>query len=188
MSSINATAPVSRISTGRVALLVTLGTESVFFLTMLVAYAALRNEVGWSVAHTPARLAIPLVNTTILVVSAVFAWWSNKAIRDGGVSALQAGLAIALLLGLVFVAGQVYEFSHAGLQIDDQAYGGVFFALMGFHALHVLGGIVFLALNLVRARLGDFSARQHEAVDLGAAFWYYVTAVWLVLFAALYLL
>jgi cytochrome c oxidase subunit 3 len=188
MTSVNATVPASRISTGRIALLVTLGTESVFFITLLVAYAALRNEVGWSVPHNLGRLAIPLANSTLLLASAVTAWWSNKAVRDDRLPSLQAGLTITLLLGLVFVAGQVYEFSHAGLSIDDQAFGGVFFTLMGFHALHVLGGIVFLALNLARARLGDFSASRHEAVDLGTRFWYYVTAVWLVLFTALYLL
>lgn len=189
MSSVNATTPqVSRMSTGRIALLVAMGTETVFFLTLLVAYAALRNEVQWNVPHNLSRLTVPLVNTIILLLSAVGASWSNKAIRDDNMPALQAGLTITLLLGLVFVTGQIYEFSHAGLRISDQAFGGVFFTLMGFHALHVLGGIVFLALNLARARLGDFSAKRHEAVELGNGFWYYVTAVWLVLFAALYLI
>jgi cytochrome c oxidase subunit 3 len=188
MTSVNATAQAGRFSTGRIALLVTLGTESVFFLTLLVAYAALRNEVGWSVPHDLARLAIPLANTILLLVSAFTAGWSSKAAREDRLSALQAGLSITLMLGLIFVAGQLYEFSHAGLKIDDQAFGGVFFMLMGFHALHVLAGIVFLALNLARARLGDFSAGRHEAVELGSAFWYYVTAVWLVLFTALYLI
>jgi cytochrome c oxidase subunit 3 len=187
MSSVGATTQVTRISTGRIALLVTLGTETVFFLTLLVAYAAMRNEVNWSVPHNLARLTIPLVNTAILLVSAVVAWWSIKAIRDGRLPALRAGLTVTLLFGLIFVAGQIYEFSHAGLQIDDQTFGGVFFTLMGFHALHVLAGIVFLALNLARANLGDFSAGRHEAVELGSGFWYYVTAVWLVLFTALYL-
>jgi len=97
-------------------------------------------------------------------------------------------LLITLLLGLIFVTGQVYEFSHAGLRIDDQTFGGVFFTLMGFHAVHVLGGVVFLALNYVRARLGDFSSNRYEAVELGNLFWYYVAAIWLVLFAVLYLL
>ena len=60
---------------------------------------------------------------------------------------------LTLLLGLAFVAGQVFEFGHAGLQIDDQGLGAVFFTLMGFHALHVLAGVVFLVINLARAAL-----------------------------------
>jgi heme/copper-type cytochrome/quinol oxidase subunit 3 len=179
---------MSKTSTGKIALLVTLGTESVFFITLLVAYAALRDQVSWNVSHTLARLAIPLVNSGILLASALVAWWTNRAIVRDNRSALRNGLFATLLLGLVFVAGQIYEFNHAGLSIDDQAFGGVFFTLLGFHAVHVLAGVVFLALILMRAILGDFSAGQHEAVELGVWFWYYVTAVWGVLFVALYLI
>lgn len=178
---------MSRISTGRIALLVTLGTESVFFLTLLVAYAALRDQVDWNVPHNLARLTIPLFNSGVLLASALVAWFSNRAIRHGQTDALRNGLLLTLLLGLTFVAGQAYEFQHAGLSIDDQAFGGVFFTLLGFHALHVLAGVFFLALLLVRAYLGDFSAGSHEGVELGVWFWYYVTAVWGVLFVALYL-
>jgi cytochrome c oxidase subunit 3 len=52
----------------------------------------------------------------------------------------------------------------------------------------VLAGVFFLALNLLRAQLGDYSAQRHEAVETGTWFWYYVCAVWVVLFTALYLI
>jgi cytochrome c oxidase subunit 3 len=179
---------MSKVSTGKIALLVTLGTESVFFLTLLVAYAALRDQVSWDVPHTLARLTIPLVNSGILLASALTAWWSGSAIRQDRQTALRDGLIVTLLLGLAFVAMQIYEFRHASLSIDDQAFGGVFFTLLGFHAVHVLAGVVFLSLNLMRASLGDFSAERYEAVELGNWFWYYVSAVWAVLFVALYLI
>lgn len=188
MSAIGSAHPMSEYSTGRIALLVTLGTESVFFVTLLVAYAALRAGVEWDVPHTLPRLALPLANSVVLLLSAVAAWWSGRAIARNKQRALRRGLVVALLLGLLFVAGQAYEFSHAGLQIDDQAFGGVFFTLLGCHAAHVLAGIVFLGLNLGRATMGDFTAGDHEAVELGNLFWFYLTAVWAVLFAALYLL
>jgi cytochrome c oxidase subunit III len=187
MNAISSTHPMSRISSGRIALMIVLAVESVFFITLLVAYAALRDRVSWDVPHTLARLSIPLINSTILLASALVAWWSNNAIRKGNQSALRNGLLVTLLLGLIFVTGQIYEFNHAGLSIDDQAFGGVFFSLLGFHAVHVLAGVVFLALILLRASLGDFTAERHEAVELGNWFWYFVTAVWAVLFTALYL-
>ena len=175
-----------RMSTSRMALLFALGTESVFFATLLVAYASLRGQVDWNIPHTWTRLEIPLINSAVLLLSVLAAWWANHNIRQDNRSALRSGLLVTLLLGLIFVAGQAYEFSHAGFQISDQEFGGVFFTLLGFHALHVLAGAVFLSLNLWRANLGDFSAAKHEAVELGTLFWYYVAAVWVVLFAALY--
>jgi cytochrome c oxidase subunit III len=187
MNSMTTVQPMSKASTGRIALLITLGSESVFFVTLLVAYVALRDKVIWDVSHTLTRLTIPLINTVILLISAITAWLSTRAIRRGEQTSLRSGLLITLLLGLIFVAGQIYEFDHAGLHIDDPSFGGVFFTLMGFHAVHVLAGVVFITLNYVRANLGDFSATRYEVIELGNWFWYYVTAVWLVLFVALYL-
>jgi cytochrome c oxidase subunit 3 len=178
----------SRFSTGKVALFIILTSESVFFATMLVAYISLRNQTIWPVEHTLRRLMIPLVNTIILLGSTITAGRATVSIRDGKTSASQGWQMLTLLLGLVFVTIQIYEFSRAGMHINDQAFGGVFFTLMGFHGLHVLAGVVFLIINLARTRLGDFSPTRYEAVELGTWFWYYVTVVWIVLFAALYLL
>ncbi len=188
MNSISTAPSMSRISTGRIALFIVLGAESVFFVTVLVAYAALRDQVTWDLPHTFARLQIPLMNTMILLISAILAGLSTRAIRQGKRQSMQNRLMITLSLGLVFVACQVYEFTHAGLHINDASFGGVFFTLLGFHAVHVLAGVVFLALNLIRAHLGDFTAEDHEPILLGTWFWYYVTAVWAVLFTALYLI
>lgn len=181
------THPMSKTSTGRIALLITLGTESVFFVTLLVAYIALRDSVTWNVPHTLSRLTIPLMNTGLLFISTVIAARSLTSIRRDNQNTLCSNLLITVFLGLLFVAGQVYEFSHSGLHISDPSFGGVFFTLMGFHAVHVLAGVVFLVLNYMRAGWGDFSVERHEAVELGVWFWYYVAAVWLVLFVALYL-
>jgi cytochrome c oxidase subunit III len=179
---------MSRLRIGRLALFIILASESVFFATMLVAYISLRNQTIWPVEHTLRRLSIPLVNTVILLASTLSAWRGTVGIRHGKISALQGWLMFTLLLGLVFVIGQVYEFSRAGMHINDQALGGIFFTLIGFHGLHVLAGVVVLIINLVRVRLGDFSPTDHDAIVLGTWFWYFVAAVWIMLFAALYLL
>ena len=178
----------SRFSTGKVALFIILTSESVFFATMLVAYISLRNQTIWPVEHTLVRLTIPLANTAILLFSAITAWRGTISIKGGKTFASQGWQMLTLLLGLVFVTIQIYEFIHAGMHINDQTFGGVFFTLMGFHGLHVLAGVVFLIINLARTRLGDFSSTRYDGVELGTWFWYYVTSVWIVLFAALYLL
>jgi len=188
MNALPQSHPTSRPDTGKVGFFIILASESVFFATLLVAYAALRGQNTWMMDHSVGRLTIPLLNTAILIFSAIPARLALLNIHDGKQPAVLTSMIVTLILGLIFVAGQIYEFTHAGLHIDDQAFGGVFFTLMGFHALHVFAGEVFLIINAVRTRLGDFSPRNYSSLELSAWFWYYIIGVWLVLFAALYLI
>ncbi len=173
----------------RLALVAFLGAESVFFGTLFMVYLYLRAApIGAVWADQTHDLLLPGANTLVLLLSTLSAGQAVRAIQQGKVRGLQTRLLVTVILGVAFVGGQVAEFSRSGMRPDDKAFGGVFFTLIGFHALHVLAGVVILAINLVRARLGDFSARSYSAVELGSWFWYYVTGVWLILFAALYLL
>jgi cytochrome c oxidase subunit 3 len=176
-------------SLAKVTAVLVLATESVFFGTLLMVYLAMRqDQANWPFMNaTLSQLVVPVANTVILALSALLVYRSVRAIQRGVVSALKTSLEVAFALGLIFVAGQIFEFNRSGLQPNDPAFGGVFFALIGFHALHVLAGLVVIAVNSVRARLGDFSAHQYLAVEIGAWFWYYVVGVWLLLFTALYL-
>jgi cytochrome c oxidase subunit 3 len=187
LSSTSASPRPSAGTTAKLGLVMALATESVFFATLIAAYVALRAQTGWPIDRSISNLAAPIVNTGILLVSTWTATQSHLNIRKGNSTALQNWLVITLLLGLLFVAGQIYDFKHAGMKVNDQAFGGVFFTLMTFHALHVLAGVVILALNTVRSHWGDFTQQRHTAIEIGTWFWYYVAAVWVVLFVALYI-
>jgi cytochrome c oxidase subunit III len=173
----------------QIAVLLVLGAETIFFGTLVVSYIA--SRMGGLASPFPQaeifHFTIPVINTSVLLLSAIAGGVALRGIRRGRRGLLVTGLSIALLLGLVFVAGQVIEFSRSGMSPSDTAFGGVFFALLGFHALHVVSGVVVLGLLLLRARLGDFNPRRHTAIQAGMWFWYYVTAVWVVLFIVLYL-
>ncbi len=184
-----ATAEARGQGVARTGLLAALASETVFFGTLLSAYFFMRlDQPGWPLAGFAwPRMALPLANTAVLVASAVAVALAERAVARGSSRGLGLGLFLGLALGLVFIGGQFMEFTSNGMRPGDQAFGGVFFTLMGFHAVHVLAGIVILAINGVRGRLGDFSRARHVAVTMGAWFWYYVTGVWLAMFAALYL-
>ena len=182
--------PVKRTSITQSTLLLALSAETALFGTLVMSYLFMRN--GGSdltfIHPKPFDFAIAGVNTIIFLASAVFAWNAQRAIEQGRVGLLKIYLMATLLLGLIFFAGQIFEFRHSGMQITDSTFGSVFFALISFHALHVLAGITVLALNFARTLLGDFSARRHIAITVGTWFWYYVVAVWVVLFTVLYLI
>jgi cytochrome c oxidase subunit III len=170
-------------------LFLVIAAETVLFGTLVMSYLFLRGG-GSTMQFThpqPLDLLIAGSNTLILLASAAFARGALQAIARADVRGLVRNLLLALGLGAIFIAGQVFEFRHAGMRIGDLAFGGVFFALISFHAAHVLAGMTVLGLNLVRANLGDFNDHRHTAITAGTWFWYYVTAIWLVLFIVLYL-
>ncbi len=174
----------------RVVLLLLLGSETVLFGTLVSSYLFIRTEAGAPplvIQGGLARIWLPAFNTLVLLLSAAAAWYSVRSVRKDRRIAMENSLSWALVLGLLFVGLQVIEFSRSGMRPNDSTFGGIYLALLGFHAAHVLGGVVFVGLNLLRTRLGDFSARSYVPVEMGAWFWYYVTAVWLVLFSVLYL-
>ncbi len=179
----------SRYALMQTMMLLVLGTETAFFATLVMTFLFMRGGGSTMIFNRPGPLdlAIASGNTLILLASALFVRGAQQAIAEGRGQGLKRGLLLAFLMGLLFVAGQVFEFRHSGMSLRDFSFGGIFFALIGFHAIHVLAGMMVLGLNLARAQAGDFTAQNHIAIVAGTWFWYFVTAVWIVLFAVLYL-
>ena len=92
---------------------------------------------------------------------------------------------MTLALGLVFIAGQAWEWSQLsseGLGISTNAFGTTFFTLTGAHGLHLVGGLGLLAI--VRMRL---DRDDHGPLEAATYYWHFVDVVWLVVFSTLYL-
>ncbi len=178
-----------RLAPVQLGLLLVISAETVLFGTLLSAFLFVRSSTAAApYSHAGlARLALPILNTLILIASAWIARSANRAALSGRQSALRSALLSAFFLGGIFVAGQVVEFSRSGMRPAGPSLGGMYFALIGFHAAHVVAGMVALALLSLRASLGDFTPRRSAPVTAGYWFWLYVTAIWIVLFIALYL-
>ena len=186
----NTSAPVAASDNmARSTMILVLMAEAAFFGTLLMAYLYLRTA-DTTVGLTRISLTDQLfaaVNTAILLVSAGTITLARLAIERGDIGSLRTKLSLTLGLGVVFVTGQILEFVHSGMFVNDASMGGIFFALIAFHALHVLGGMVIHVINAIRTQAGDFTAQHHTSVLVGTWFWYFVTAVWCILFVALYL-
>ncbi len=129
---------------------------------------------------------LPLVNTLILLLSGTTVTWAHHALLKNDRKGLIYGLAITVALGLLFTALQVYEYGHAAFSFSGHIYGATFFMATGFHGAHVVIGTIFLAVCLVRALRGHFTAKQHFGFEAAAWYWHFVDVVWLFLFAAIY--
>ena len=97
-------------------------------------------------------------------------------------------LLITIGLGLVFLTNQALEYSELPFSISTHAYGSVFYLMTGFHGLHVIGGIVFMAT--VVGIISGSSSRMPAAqtVTVCSYYWHFVDVVWVAMFATIYLL
>ena len=129
---------------------------------------------------------LPLFNTLILLTSCTTVTWAHHALLHKDRRGLVWGLAITVLLGLLFTACQALEYSEAGFQYTGNLYGATFFMATGFHGFHVIIGTIFLAVNLIRAMRDSFTPEHHLGFEFAAWYWHFVDVVWLFLFSAIY--
>ena len=112
------------------------------------------------------------------------------AVRRGDLPGLKLHLWITLFGGLTFVGIQAYEFHRLWqfVPLDGNIFGSVFYTLSGIHGIHVLGGVGLIGWVIRGASRGKYGRRGHIGVDLSGMYWYFVVALWVFLFVALYVL
>ena len=175
------------------ALLILLGAEAMFFAGLIGAYIVFR--LGSPVWPPPFQPRLPIavtgVNTVILVTSAVTMRWALMAIAAGSRDKLVRLLGLTAILGGVFLAIQGFEWIrliHFGLTLSSSIYGGLFYTLIGFHGLHVLGALLWLLIIFSLAKRGRFTREHHVGLQTCAMYWTFVVALWPVLYGLVYLL
>ncbi|MBA5778385.1 cytochrome c oxidase subunit 3 [Stappia sp. F7233] len=130
---------------------------------------------------------LPLLNTLILLTSGTTVTWAHHALLHNDRQGLKWGLALTVILGVLFTATQAYEYAHAAFDFSGNIYGATFFMATGFHGFHVIVGTIFLAVCLIRAAIGQFTVEKHFGFEAAAWYWHFVDVVWLFLFAAIYI-
>jgi cytochrome c oxidase subunit 3 len=146
------------------------------------------NEAPFAPFQIHHEILLPAILTMVLVLSSVTMQMGVWAIRRGDRTGFLRNTGITLVLGLIFLIGQIYDYTQLGFGITDTAFGSTFYTLTGFHGAHVLGGAIMLSVVLYRGMAGQFSAKHHDAVEATSIYWHFVDVVWIALFSTLYLL
>jgi cytochrome c oxidase subunit 3 len=129
--------------------------------------------------------------TIILVASSFTCQWGVFAAERGDVYKLRRWFTLTFFMGLAFVLGQLNEFRMEvaeGNTISATGYGSVFYLTEGFHAAHVIGGLVAFVLFLARTALAKFTPAQATAAIVVSYYWHFVDVVWIGLFSVIYLI
>jgi nitric oxide reductase NorE protein len=155
--------------------------EMTAFGLMLVAFAVARllNHVAFAAGQSHLDPLLGGVNTLVLVTSG---WFAARAVLASRRPQRRLLLLGALSLGVVFVAIKLVEYANAieaGSGLDSDPFSTLYFLLTGFHLLHVVLGVVILAIVAWHAR--------RDAVKIGASFWHMIDLIWLVMYPIIYI-
>jgi heme/copper-type cytochrome/quinol oxidase subunit 3 len=94
--------------------------------------------------------------------------FAQRAIRAGLRRETIIGLAITIAYGVLFMNFQYFEYTHAPFNINDSVYGSIFYMLTGLHGMHVLFGIGFIVVALIRHIRYHLMVENHLNLDFAA--------------------
>jgi cytochrome c oxidase subunit 3 len=123
----------------------------------------------------------PILGVTVTSVLLLSSFFMNRAeilMSHGDRRGFLNNILITIVLGTLFLVGVVgVEWQIVPFSVGDNAIASVFFTMTGFHAFHVLTGVIFLLIVYRNARKGLYSAERH-----------FVDVVWVFFYPALYLI
>lgn len=184
------------ISNPKLAMWVYLASDCLLFGGLISTYLVYANRPGQipGLTGNPTPISdlfdIPFTSMTtfILLMSSLTMVLSvTSAMRSDRVR-MRLWLGTTALLGGLFLAGQIYEFTvfvKEGLGFTSNVSSSAFYALTGFHGVHVLVGIVMLLSLVGLSMQRDIRA---EAIEVVGLYWHFVDIVWVVIFTVVYLI
>jgi cytochrome c oxidase subunit 3 len=132
---------------------------------------------------------VGLAVTVVLLASSFFMNRAEIAASYNDRKAFLNNTLITIILGSLFLIGVVgIEWQIAPFAPSDGVAASLFYTMTGFHAFHVLTGVLFLFIIYRNGRKGLYLEGRHWPVEAGAVYWHFVDVVWMLFYPALYLI
>jgi cytochrome c oxidase subunit 3 len=169
--------------------------DCVLFSSFIFAYLYMRNSgQGWPPPGIQ-RLDVAFAawNSVVLFGSGATMHYALENFKAGYWMRYMGFLLATILLGLGFLAGQGYEYTHliyvehvtwAGSGI----FGASFFTLTGMHGFHVFIGVCYLTTIVLQSAAGVYTRGKFFGITAGTLYWHFVDVIWVVLFSIFYLI
>ena len=136
------------------------------------------------------ELPLPTLNTILLLVSSATFHRAGLNLRRANNERCRLWLMLTAMLGLAFLASQMVEYFTLPFGLTDNLYASTFYALTGFHGLHVTLGTLMILIVWWQCRTpsGRVSANNHFPLEAAELYWHFVDGIWVILFVILYLI
>jgi heme/copper-type cytochrome/quinol oxidase subunit 3 len=174
----------------KVGILLFIGSEVFLFGALFTVYFSFK---GLSARWPDSEVDLPLLKTAVfslfLFASSYTIHKAEHNLKAGNHSQFRSWWILTILLGAVFLGGQVWEYSNLireGHGLGSSQFMSAFFLLTGTHGLHVFGGLCALTVVAVRAAKGQFNAERHAFPQAASIYWHFVDIVWVVVYSVIY--
>ncbi len=178
-------------------------TEILLFGGLFLVYAVYRAQYPhhFHQASIELNVVIGAINTIVLLVSSMTVAMALTALQLNNPKLSRQLILITLLCAAIFMVNKYFEwgakFEHhiyPGSELLRQLehghilYFGLYFAMTGLHALHVLVGMIILLVIYYKIKQGKVNADRFVFLENGALYWHLVDLIWIFLFPLLYLI
>src|SRR5215467_14389127 len=169
-----------------------IASEALIFANLIASYLYLEIRNQNQIWKPPVDYIIPIIGTVLLLGSSIPIRFAGNAASKGNQRNLKLGLGLTVLMGASFLVGLGLEYYGAivdhNFTPSTSLQGSCFFALTGLHASHVIVGLIFLSVLLLRSLRGDFTPKNHWPIVAGEMYWHFVDGVWVFVLTVVYLL
>ncbi|TKG91157.1 cytochrome c oxidase subunit 3 family protein [Puteibacter caeruleilacunae] len=178
-------------------------TEFLLFGGLFITYAVYKymNPVAFHMAAEELSVTVGAINTVILLVSSATIAMSISAMQYNDVKLTKRLLLATILLAIVFLVNKYFEWgakiSHGIYPGSEQLmevsrgellFYGLYFFMTGLHALHIIIGVVFIAVVYFKVANGTVHAERYVLLENSGLYWHLVDAIWIFLFPLFYLI
>jgi cytochrome c oxidase subunit III len=181
-----------------------LSTEILFFGVLFASYTICRvlYPGGFAVASRRTDMLLGTIETAVLLTSSALIALGVRAIKLGQRTATCGLLLGTAALGVSFLVMHGFEYYHEytehlvpGIDFDQhgvyarstELFFCLYYFITGFHSLHVLIGVIVIAVLGIRAARGAFGPRRFTTLELAALYWHLVDIVWIFVYPLIYL-
>ncbi len=178
-------------------------TEILLFGGLFIVYSVYRyrHPVEFHLAAEELNVTIGLINTIILLISSMTVAMSISALQLGNKKFSLILIATTILLAVIFLVNKYFEWGAKihhdiypgseflmSLSKGDMLFFGLYFFMTGLHAVHIIVGVVLLAVTYVKIKNGTVTQERYSLLENSGLYWHLVDLIWIFLFPLFYLI
>lgn len=163
--------------------------EASLFFVLIATYFYLRLNVDvWPPPSTrKLDVLLPALAFVPLAFSCVASYIASEAAKTGSRAGMIAGLGANFCLGLIFLLMRYLETQSFPFKWSSDAHGSIVWSILFLHGYDMAADLLMTLVLLVWIAVGNGGPKQRIGVHVDSVIWYFLSGIWVVLFAVIYL-